>query len=139
MDTASSIAIALNAGRIAYGAAAVVAPGPVARGWIGRSSDDAAVAPMIRAFGIRDVALGAATIGTLKATGPAGMGAKVLLGLGVMVDVVDALSGLASRNDIPKPAVIYAVAGGAAIAGAVALATAAPAAIDELEDLFVNS
>ena len=124
MDTASTLGTALNVGRIAYGVAAVVAPTKAAAGWIGRAAGQPAVHPMTRAFGIRDVALGAATIGALKAAGPSGMGARMLLGLGVMVDTVDAVSGRLSRNDVPKPSVIYAVAGGAAVTGAVALAAA---------------
>ena len=124
MDTASRLGTALNASRIAYGIVAVVAPTKAARGWIGRAASQPAVHPMTRAFGIRDVALGAATIGALRTSGPNGVGARILLGLGVMVDAVDALSGRASKDDLPKPALVYAVAGGAAITGALALAAA---------------
>ena len=131
VTTASAIAIPLNAGRIAYGLAAVVAPSRAARGWIGRAAKQPDVVPMIRAFGIRDVALGAATIGTIKATGPGGVGARVLLGLGVMVDVVDTASGFSSRRDVPSASMIYAIAGGAAIAGAAALAAASASSQDD--------
>ena len=122
MDTASTLGTTLNVGRIVYGLAAVVAPTKAAKGWIGRAAGQPAVHPMTRAFGIRDVALGAATIGALQAGGPSGTGARMLLGLGVMVDAVDAVSGRLSRNDLPKPSLIYAVAGGAAVTGAIALA-----------------
>ena len=124
MHTASTLGTALNVGRIAYGVAAVVAPTRAAEGWIGRAAAQPAVHPMTRAFGIRDVALGAATIGALQAGGPSGTGARMLLGLGVMVDAADAVSGRLSRNAVPKASLIYAVAGGAAITGAIALAAA---------------
>ena len=122
MDTTSTLGTALNLGRIAYGVVAVVAPTKAAEGWIGRAAGQPAVHPMTRAFGIRDVALGAATIGALKAAGPSGTGARILLGLGVMVDTVDAVSGMLSRQHLPKPSLVYAVAGGAAVTGAIALA-----------------
>lgn len=124
MDTATRLGTALNAGRILYGIAAVVAPTSAARGWIGRAAAQPDVHPMTRAFGIRDVALGAATIGALKAAGPSGTGARMLLALGVMVDATDAVSGRLSKDAVPKPATIYAVAGGAAVTGALALAAA---------------
>ena len=124
MDTATTLGTALNVGRIVYGVAAVVAPTKAAAAWIGRAAGRPDVHPMTRAFGIRDVALGAATIGALKAAGPNGTGARMLLGLGVMVDAVDAVSGRLSRDDVPKASTIYAVAGGAAITGAIALAAA---------------
>lgn len=124
MDTATKLGTMLNVGRIAYGIAAVVAPTAAAKGWIGRAAAESAVHPMTRAFGIRDVALGAATIGALRTAGPSGMGARMLLGLGVMVDTVDVLSGRASKDAVPRPAAIYAVAGGAALTGAAALAAA---------------
>lgn len=128
---ATTIATALNAGRIAYGLAAVIAPSTAARGWIGRSASDPSVAPMIRAFGIRDVALGAATIGAVKGAGPTGMGTRILLGLGVLVDVVDTISGAISKDDVPSAVSIYAVAGGAAAAGAVALVDAVRTSPDQ--------
>ena len=124
MKTASSLGTALNVGRIAYGIAAVVAPTAAAKGWIGKAAAQPAVHPMTRAFGIRDVALGAATIGALRTAGPSGMGTRILLGLGVMVDATDAVSGRLSRDAVPNPSTIYAVAGGAAVTGAAALAAA---------------
>lgn len=122
MDMASTLGTLLNAGRIAYGVAAVVAPSKAAEGWLGRAAHQADVHPMTRAFGIRDVALGAATIGALRAGGSGGTGARMLLALGVMVDATDAVSGRMSKDAVPNPSMILAVAGGAAAAGAVALA-----------------
>lgn len=124
MDTATTLGTTLNVGRVVYGLAAVVAPTRAARGWIGRAASQPAVHAMTRAFGIRDVALGAATIGALRAAGPSGTGARMLLALGVMVDTVDAVSGRVSRAALPRPSAVYAVAGGAAATGAVALAAA---------------
>ena len=122
MDIASKIGIALNVGRAVYGMIAVAAPARAAEGWIGRVAHEGATHPMIRAFGIRDIALAAATIGSLRATGSGGTGARMLLGLGVMVDATDTASGFASKDDVPNTSMIYAVAGGAAMTGALALA-----------------
>ncbi len=118
---ANEIALGLNAGRIAYGMAAAIAPKTTSL-WIGRkAASDPATAPMIRAFGIRDVALGAATIGAIQGSGMKGMGTRILLALGVMVDVVDVAAGHAARDAVPAAKGIYAVAGGAALAGVAAL------------------
>lgn len=131
MDTASTLGTALNVGRIAFGLAAVVAPTKAAEGWIGRAAAKRSVHPMTRAFGIRDVALGAATIGALQSSGPSGVGTRILLGLGVMVDTVDAVSGRLSKDDVPNVSLIYAVAGSAAATGAIALAAASSDDVDE--------
>ena len=65
MDIASTLGTTLNVGRIAYGIAAVVSPTKAAKGWIGRAAKQPSVHPMTRAFGIRDVALGAVTTAEL--------------------------------------------------------------------------
>lgn len=122
MDTSAALASALAYGRIALGAAMVVAPGPVGGRWIGRAAGGADAAIAVRGLGIRDVALGAATLGTMKATGTSGTGFKVLTGLGIAVDLVDVASTLAAGDDVPDAKVSAAVAGLAAATGAAVLA-----------------
>lgn len=122
MDTATALASTLAYGRIALGAAMVVAPGPVGGRWIGRAAGGSDAAIAVRGLGIRDVALGAATLGTMKATGTSGTGFKVLTGLGIVVDLVDVASTLAAGDEVPDAKVSAAVAGLAAATGAAVLA-----------------
>lgn len=120
MDTAP-LATALAAGRIAFGLAFVAAPGATGRNWIGGVADADGTKIAVRGLGIRDVAVGAATLGTLRATGTGGQGFKVLTGLGIACDLVDALSTFASRDEVPNPWVSIGVAAGAAATGAAIL------------------
>lgn len=121
MDT-RALATALAIGRIAFGAGFVAAPGATGGRWIGGVADSAGARIAVRGLGIRDVAVGAATLGTLQATGTGGQGFKVLTGLGIACDVVDAVSTFASRDEVPNPWVSIAVAGSAAATGAAILA-----------------
>ena len=122
MDTSAALAKALALGRIAIGVGLVVAPGPVGGRWIGRAAGGRDAQIAVRGLGIRDVALGAATMGTMRATGTGGTGFKVLTGLGIAVDVVDVASTLAAGEDVPDAKVSAAVAGLAAVTGAAVLA-----------------
>lgn len=121
MDTAQTLTTALQAGRIGIGLAAVVAPSFVGRQWIGRAGAQPDTEVMTRAFGIRDVALGAATLGAMRSAGTDGVGFRVLTGLGVLVDVVDAASAAAARDHIPGAGQTMAIAGSAALTGAAVL------------------
>lgn len=121
MDTPTALTTALQAGRIGIGLAAVVAPSYVGRQWIGRVGAQPDAQVMTRAFGIRDVALGAATLGAMRSAGTDGVGFRVLSGLGVLVDLVDAASAAAAREHIPGAGQTMAIAGGAALTGAAVL------------------
>lgn len=121
MDTPRTLTTAMQAGRIGIGLAAVVAPSFVGRQWIGRVGTQPDTQVMTRAFGIRDVALGAATLGAMRAAGTAGVGFRVLMGLGVLVDAVDAASAAAAKEHIPGAAQTMAIAGSAALTGAAVL------------------
>lgn len=125
MDTAAALTTALQAGRIGIGLAAVVAPAQLGRTWIGRVAKQPDAQVMTRAFGIRDVALGAATLGAMRSAGTDGTGFRVLTGLGVMVDAVDAASAAAAKGDIPNAGQTMGIAGGAAMIGAAVLAMTA--------------
>lgn len=62
---------ALAAGRIAVGAALVLAPRKAGRRWIGDTADDRAVMVFTRALGVRDLALGAGALTALETGKPA--------------------------------------------------------------------
>ena len=103
-----------QAGRILIGAAFVAAPESVGRSWIGDAANaDGGV--MARAFGGRDIALGAATLIAARESKTL----SSLLALGVMVDAMECGATLAAGERIPDRA-RYASAGlaaGAAING----------------------
>jgi hypothetical protein len=88
-----------QAGRIAIGSAFVLAPGKAGDGWVGDAAlSDGGV--MARAFGARDIALGAATIAAQRE----GRGLAPLLAAGVMVDATDCLATIAAGDKIPRQA-----------------------------------
>lgn len=121
MDTAAALTTALQAGRIAVGMAAVVAPAQLGRTWVGRVAERPDAMVLTRAFGIRDVVLGAATLGAMRSAGADGVGFRVLTGLGVAVDAVDVAAAAAAGADIPNAGRTMAIAGGAALTGAAIL------------------
>jgi hypothetical protein len=120
----ATTATALNAGRIAVGLAFLLSPSSMGRRWFGTAAETPGGQVAVRAFGVRDAALGAATIGTLRATGVSGTGFAVLAGLGIAVDVVDAAATLAAWRALPGSGrAVAGVALGAAAAGASVLAS----------------
>lgn len=122
MNTAESLTTSLAVGRIAFGLAAVVAPAQFGKNWVGGVAERPETHVLTRAFGVRDIALGAASLGALRSTGTGGVGFKVLTALGVLVDAVDALSTVAARDHLPNAPATAAVAGAAAASGAAVLA-----------------
>lgn len=124
MDTSAALASALSYGRIAIGVGLVAAPAQVGGRWIGRAAAGRDAQIPIRGLGIRDIALGAATLGSMKATGTNGKGFKVLTGLAIAVDLVDVATTLTAGDDVPNAMTSAAVAGLAALTGAGVLALA---------------
>ena len=101
-------------GRIVIGAGFVAAPEAIGKSWIGDAANaDGGI--MARAFGGRDIALGAATL--IAARDPKTL--APMLALGVMVDTIDSAATLAAGDKIPDRAryVSAAIAAGAAING----------------------
>jgi hypothetical protein len=94
---ARSIARLHALGRVAVGAAYVVAPGLAARAWIGESGGRPGVGVLSAAFGARDAAIG---VGVLRAAA-AGYGAGPWVRAGVVADGVDLIATLRSRDEIP--------------------------------------
>ena len=113
--TPLAAARAVAAGRVAVGAALLLAPGLAGRAWIGDDAQRPAVHAIVRALGIRDLILGALT---LHVANRPGVGARTVATC-ALVDAVDFGATLAAREHIPTSAATgtMAVAGGAALAG----------------------
>lgn len=120
MGVLRTAAIALSAGRAAFGAAMVAAPERIGRAWIGEPGRFEQVGVLSRSIGARDVALGGgAAIALVRGDGSA----RAWLGAQALVDVADFAGTLAARDWLPENGVraTLALAGGSAlIAGAAA-------------------
>jgi hypothetical protein len=106
---------ALAAGRVALGAGLLLAPGPVARGWLGELADRPAVQSVLRGFGVRDMVIGMIAMHTLEnpQVGPRWQRTCAAC------DAVDALAALAAARDLPRRGTlaVAVLGGGAAAAG----------------------
>lgn len=104
----------LQTGRVALGAALWIAPQAAGKVWL---SDSANTKVALRALGIRDIALGVAT---LRAENNDPANYRALLALGVAADLTDCLATLSNRSAPSKISkmLIAALAGGAAAGGA---------------------
>ncbi|MBU3674675.1 MAG: hypothetical protein FGM34_06450 [Solirubrobacteraceae bacterium] len=109
-----------QAGRIAIGAAFVADPERAGERWVGPGTAGADGGVMGRAFGVRDLALGTATV----AAQARGSGYRTLLALGVACDAVDLAATLMAGDRIPSRArqVTAAVAAIATLNGVLLLA-----------------
>jgi hypothetical protein len=105
---------ALAIGRMAFGAAIVVAPG-LTQGWLGTHAESPAVQSLARMLGARDFVLGMIALHTAEhpEVGPRWQATCA------SVDCVDLLATVAGREDLPAAGVLGTVllAGGAAAAG----------------------
>jgi hypothetical protein len=106
---------ALAIGRIALGAAVLLAPETVTSRWLGGHARHPAVRYLARSLGARDLALGILVISTLDDP-KQGPRAQAMCAL---ADAVDALATVAAREELPVAGVIgtITVAGAAAGAG----------------------
>jgi hypothetical protein len=106
---------ALALGRAAFGAALLLVPERVGKGWLGEYAERPAVQALVRSIGVRDLVLGMIALHTLDhpEVGPRWQATCAI------VDTVDLLATGAARNDLPAAGVAgtAAVAGGAAAAG----------------------
>jgi hypothetical protein len=108
-------ATALARGRIAIGAAALVAPGPGGRLMFGRDGSGPGIKTLIRMLGGRDLVLGLGVVIALNRGAPV----RGWLEAGAVADTVDLVACVLARDEMPRSAYIntLALAGGAAIAG----------------------
>ena len=115
-------AIALAAGRVAYGAGLTVAPGLSAGVWIGRQARDPRTQVLARGLGIRDFVLGAGTLLSLQRDDFGR--ARWWLAAQTLSDVTDLLATLAARSVLPpgRRRLTAGLAAGSAAIGAAAIA-----------------
>jgi hypothetical protein len=113
---ARDLALAHASGRIAVGAAFVVAPGLAGRLWIGAEARRRAVKVLGRAFGVRDLALGLGVVIALERGAPV----RGWIEGGVLSDAVDVMATLLAADSIPPDVRRGALALGvsSAVAGA---------------------
>jgi hypothetical protein len=110
----------LSAGRIALGAVLLARPEMATGRWVGRDGERPGGRVLARGLGARDAALGAGTLAALRGGGPI---VPWVLG-GLLADTTDLLATHAARERLPRgaAAMIYALAGGAVVAGLANLA-----------------
>jgi len=113
--TPRHLARLLAGGRIAFGAALLLAPERVARSWIGEYANSPAVRSLARSIGVRDIVLGMIALHTVEnpQIGPRWQATCAT------VDSVDLLAALAASSDLPAGGLAgtVALAGGAASLG----------------------
>ena len=107
------------AGRVAIGAALLVAPAAVTRGWTGSDGATTGGRLLGRSLGARDLVLG---IGVLRGLERGDTGARHWVKAAAMCDAVDAVATAASLRHLPRRSAtaVVALAAGAAVAGFVA-------------------
>jgi hypothetical protein len=114
-----SIARITAAGRVAIGTALLLAPGAVARGWVGETGGQPGSRLLARGLGGRDLVLGLGVIGALDRGDPR---AKDWVRASALADVTDAVATALAFRHLPKRSRfgVLLLAGGAAVAGFVA-------------------
>jgi hypothetical protein len=112
-----AIAAAMSAGRLAVGIAMLVAPNRAAGGWIGSAAGHPAFAPIVRALGTREVAMGTGTLLALKH----GRGARGWTEAAALADAGDAVATLLAWRHLPERGrtIVLAAASSAAVTNAV--------------------
>ncbi len=105
----------LAIGRVALGAGLLIAPGVVARGWLGDLGERPAVQSVLRGFGVRDMVIGMIALHTLEnpQVGPRWQRTCAAC------DGVDALAAVMAARDLPVRGTlgVALLGGGAAAAG----------------------
>jgi hypothetical protein len=105
----------LAGGRMAFGAALLLAPETIAASWVGEHAKSPAVRSLARSIGVRDIVLGMIALHTIDhpQVGPRWQATCA------SVDTVDLLAALAARSDLPASGLAGTIllAGGAAAAG----------------------
>src|SRR3954470_5497807 len=110
------VARVYGAGRVAVGAALLLAPRRLGRVWVGRPSDTPAGAVAMRALGLRDAVLGAMSLHTLDHPEVAPRWQRTC----AAVDAVDLAATAIARPSLPPvgSALVMAMAGAGAATGA---------------------
>jgi hypothetical protein len=110
--SARTVARSVAFGRIAIGAAMIVAPRRIAVPWVGAAGDTDGAAVLTRAFGGREVLLGFLAAHVVDQPG---VGARTTRSM-ALLDALDAGATLAARRALPAPgvALVTAMAAGSA-------------------------
>ncbi|HEX8156922.1 MAG TPA: hypothetical protein VF526_06005 [Solirubrobacteraceae bacterium] len=109
--TGRDVARVINTGRIALGAALMLAPRLAARGWIGQDADAPGVTALARGLGVREAVLGAMGLHTMDNPQVGPRWQRTL----ALCDGVDLAATLAVRRSLPRAgvALIVVLAGSA--------------------------
>lgn len=112
--------VAVAAGRVALGVAALASPSVPARPWVGASADELGAEVFGRALGGRDLALGLGALGAAWQGSPGSRSAGVWYAAGALSDAVDVAVTVAAWRRLPRGGrwFVTALAGGAAVVGA---------------------
>lgn len=112
-------AIALSLGRAAIGTGLLLAPEPIAKGWVGPGGAGAPAATLARSVGVRDLVLGAG--GALSLLHDDDSAAAWLAGA-ALCDLGDVAATLIARDSLPANGVrgTLALAGGSAVIASLA-------------------
>lgn len=122
MDTTTALTTLVAGSRVAIGLGLLAAPEQVGGSWLGRTASQAPTKVAVRGLGARDLALGLAQLGALRATGSSGTGLAVLTGLAAACDTVDALTTAAAGDELPGGGTTsVAVASAGALLGVISL------------------
>jgi hypothetical protein len=122
-------AMAVAAGRVALGLAALAWPTVPARPWVGTTADDLAVRVFGRALGARDLALGLGALSALqRRVGDVGS-ASAWVAAGALSDALDVAASVRSWRELPRMGrwLVAASAGGAALIGVAGALAVRPA------------
>lgn len=92
----------LALGRVAIGAALIIAPEKVLAPWIGRDASSGGPQVLGAALGVRDLTIGAGQLGALWR----GSGARPWLRAGTAADLVDLTATLRARESLPAFGVV---------------------------------
>ena len=117
MDS-KQLAQGMAASRAALGLGFVLMPGLLGRLWVGRTADDGGVKVLVRAIGVRDLALGAGILMALSGGRPA----RPWVQAAAVSDAIDCGAALAAGDSIPTYArwAVLLLGGGSALQGAIA-------------------
>ena len=124
MDIAKTIAVGLGASRTLFGVSNVARPQAARANWIGRAARKPGAQVMIRAQGMRDIALGGGAVRAAARGG--GPELRAWMVAHAASDLTDLVATWMARDDLPKRrarfamavAAISTLAGGAAAAKA---------------------
>jgi hypothetical protein len=119
---ATLAARALATGRIAVGLGLFLAPRRLTRSWLGSEADGRFVTAVVRGLGARDVAIGVGALAALRGEEPT-PDAERWLEAGIVGDLADVAGTLLTGRPDRDRALILAIAGSAAVAGAIARAS----------------